>query len=64
MNPSIMDSTSTSVRAIVFRSKAEVLTLYSCDPDAGLVFNPIAPLIRPQLLGWDSRTKQTDRKCR
>ena len=29
MNPSIMDSTSTSVRAIVFRSKAEVLTLYS-----------------------------------
>ena len=42
MNPSIMDSTSTSVRAIVFRSKAEVLTLYSCDPDAGLSPDDVA----------------------
>ena len=42
MNPSIMDSTSTSVRAIVFRSKAEVLTLYSCDPEAGLSPDEVA----------------------
>ena len=31
-----MMATSASVRSMVYRAKAEVLTLYSCDPDTGL----------------------------